>query len=288
MGDLLDARERERSMDAENSAVPTENSAPDFENGPLNSEDATCEEKVRPIPYGLAVMVAILALVTLVLMLLLIASTQRGTDNANGDDPAVTKSSTVIGTSDEIKVKQVTDYMTENEAAPKTNVSTDGGTSSGSSGGTTSGSTGSTGTSSTIKPGTLDVDEDVAAVLAQTAGYTPLSVYVFTKDAIDSGASSPRSGLVLSTQEYVGRTNGEKFRFLNVQTSDPKSKVRTVPDLNGMAWKAARAKLADSGLGIRYVYEYDSPDTFGNVIFQAPAPGSYMPRGSSVVVVLAN
>jgi beta-lactam-binding protein with PASTA domain len=61
-----------------------------------------------------------------------------------------------------------------------------------------------------------------------------------------------------------------------------------VPSLKGLAWKDARAALKKLGLGIRFSYEEQSPDTYGTVVFQAPAAGSYLPKGSSAVVVLAD
>jgi hypothetical protein len=131
-------------------------------------------------------------------------------------------------------------------------------------------------------------DEDDAKAAAKAAGYTTYSVYVCDSAAVNGSADEPLSGLVLATTSYTGRTAGEKYAFINVATSDPYSKATSVPNVKGLAWKSARSTLRGAGLGIRFAYEADSASLKGTVLFQAPAAGSFMPRNSTVVVVLAD
>ncbi|MDR1775090.1 MAG: PASTA domain-containing protein [Actinomycetes bacterium] len=136
----------------------------------------------------------------------------------------------------------------------------------------------------------VGLDEDDATAQAKKAGYTVTSVYVCDSKAVKGTGKRPKAGRVLQAKEYTlgGSDAGGKLAFLYVATSDPYSKAKKVPNVKGKAWKSARATLRAKGLGIRYLYEAGSTAKTGTVIYQAPASGSYQPRGSSVVVVLAD
>lgn len=132
------------------------------------------------------------------------------------------------------------------------------------------------------------VDEDVAKANLRAQGYKAYSVYVCDANTINGSASRPKAGVVLSHSAYTGRTVGEKLAFVNTATTASYANARKVPDLKGKAWKTARATLAKRGLRIRFEYEDKSPSKYGTVVFQAPAAGTYMPSGCSVIVVLAD
>ena len=134
----------------------------------------------------------------------------------------------------------------------------------------------------------IGVDEDIAKQNLRAQGFKAYSVYVCDEGALSGTAARPTNGLVLSQLQYTGRTLGEKLAFVGVATSASYANARTVPDLTGKAWKSARATLASRGLGIRFEYEDKSPSTYGTVVFQAPAAGTHIPRGCSVMVVLAD
>ena len=134
----------------------------------------------------------------------------------------------------------------------------------------------------------VGVDENIAKKNLRAQGFKTYSVYVCDEGALNGSASKPRAGLVLAQSKFIGRSAGEKLAFVNTATSASYSTARTVPNLKGMAWKAARTTLANKGLGIRFEYEDKSPSKYGTVVFQAPAAGTHMPRGCSVIVVLAD
>lgn len=134
----------------------------------------------------------------------------------------------------------------------------------------------------------VGVDEDVAKQNLRAQGFKAYSVYVCDEGALSGMAARPKNGMVLSQLQYTGRTVGEKLAFVSVATSASYTHAKIVPDLSGKAWKSARATLARRGLRIRYEYEDKSPAKYGTVVFQAPAAGTHIPRGCSVMVVLAD
>lgn len=140
----------------------------------------------------------------------------------------------------------------------------------------------------TADPEYVGVDEDVATARAKKADRIPYSVYVFDSNAYKGAAAKPAAGLVLDVDHYDGVKKKEPFTFLYVATSVSYKNAKTVPDLSGMQWKRARTALTDKDLGVRFVYEESSPSAYGTVVSQAPAPGTLMPVGCSVVLVLAD
>lgn len=140
----------------------------------------------------------------------------------------------------------------------------------------------------TAEPEYVGVDEDIATARAKKAGRIPYSVYVFDADAYRGMASKPVPGLVLDVDHYDGARKKEPFTFLYVATTAAYRNARTVPDLTGMQWKRARTTLTGKDLGVRFVYEENSPSAYGTVVSQAPAPGTLMPVGCSVILVLAD
>ncbi|MDR1412709.1 MAG: PASTA domain-containing protein [Actinomycetes bacterium] len=58
--------------------------------------------------------------------------------------------------------------------------------------------------------------------------------------------------------------------------------------MSAKPWKSARSTLVGAGLGVRYAYEEESPAIYGTVVFQVPAAGQYLPKGSSAIIVLAD
>ena len=135
----------------------------------------------------------------------------------------------------------------------------------------------------------VGLDEDEAVAKAKKEGYVVYSVYVCDSAAVKGkGAKAPKAGRVLGTTDYTMRKDGEKNLFLLVATSESYSKAKAVPNVVGMAWKDARAALSKVGIGTRYAYERKSADTKGKVLFQAAPEGSYIPSGSTIVLVLAD
>lgn len=134
----------------------------------------------------------------------------------------------------------------------------------------------------------VGVDEDIAKKNLRAQGFKTYSVYVCDEGALNGTASKPRAGLVLGQSSFIGRGVGEKLAFVQTATTASYSTARAVPNLKGMAWKSARSTLAGKGLGIRFEYEDKSPSKYGTVVFQAPAAGTHMPHGCSVIVVLAD
>lgn len=132
------------------------------------------------------------------------------------------------------------------------------------------------------------VDEDVAKKDWRADGYVVHSVYVFDSGALAGTSAKPKAGSVLSEPVFEGRSKGEKLVFLNVATALPYSNSKSTPDLKSKSWKSARTQLTNMGLGIKFEYEQDSPDTYGTVVFQSPAAGAPIPKGCSVYVVLAD
>jgi len=150
-----------------------------------------------------------------------------------------------------------------------------------------SGSTASPSTSSS-SGSIVGADEDIARATLKKKGYTVSSVYVCDSAALQGTSAKPKPGRVLSNQTYLGRTEGEKYAFLNVATSASYSTARTVPNLVGKQWGSARSTLNGRGLNIKYLYEQNSSSPYGSVVFQAPAAGASLSRGCSVIVVLAD
>lgn len=172
------------------------------------------------------------------------------------------------------------------EKVPSTDKSTASSSSSSSDSG--SGSSSASSSSSSKNDTVVGVDEDIAKRNLRAQGFKTYSVYVCDEGALNGTASKPRAGLVLAQSSFIGRGAGEKLAFVHTATSASYSTARRVPNLKGMAWKSARSTLANKGLGIRFEYEDKSPSKYGTVVFQAPAAGAYMPRGCSVIVVLAD
>lgn len=252
--------------------------------------------KRAALPQWLAILIVALALLTLLLMIMLFTAAREDALATKPDVQAeVTKtaeSEDASATMGPIVVVQATPYTTENAA---------GGQGGGSTTTQVSQSTApapaptpapapeqTPATGSTAEQPLTGVDEDIAVVRAQAAGMTPFSVYGFPAVAVSPSATLPPSGQVFRAESYLGRTLGEKYAFLYVQTTEPLAAAVTVPNLQGKAWRDARAALLGAGLNIRYAYEEESPSTYGTVVYQAPSSGSLMPRGCSVVVVLAD
>lgn len=134
----------------------------------------------------------------------------------------------------------------------------------------------------------VGVDEDVAKARAKANGRTVYSVYVFDKEAYGGATDRPKAGTVLAATHYDGIVKGEKFTFLYVATSVAYANAVTVPDLSGKSWQDARAILERRGLTVRFDYEQESASKYGTVVFQAPGSGALMPKGCSVVLILAD
>ncbi|MCL2526086.1 MAG: PASTA domain-containing protein [Coriobacteriia bacterium] len=134
----------------------------------------------------------------------------------------------------------------------------------------------------------LGIDVLDAQAQAQRAGYIVHQVFVVCPDVVRRGAAPQRPGEVIEVQTYRMRGDGKRYMFLHVKTTEPIGNARAVPDLRGVQWQTARDRLRGVGLGPRYVYERNSVDTKGRVLFQAPQAGKYTPRGSTVIMVLAD
>lgn len=239
--------------------------------------------KPRQVPQGLAIMIVVLALLTLVLMIILIAATQnRGADaKTPSATTKTTEASSTVETVAAIDIVKATDYMTENASAASLSTA--------SAVEVDVPSTAPTAAHDLLADTRLTgVDEDVAIDRAKAAGFTPYSVYVYKTDAVTGTAAMPDSGLVLKWSPFFGRVRGEMFACFYVQTSESVSNAVAVPNVMGMPWADARAVLASAGLNVRFEYEQDSPDTYGTVLFQAPSAGTYMPKGSSAMLILAD
>ena len=132
----------------------------------------------------------------------------------------------------------------------------------------------------------IDVLE--AQAMAQRAGYVVHQVFVVCPNVVNNGATPPPAGQVLDVQTYNMRGDGSRYMFLHVMTTEPVGNARAVPNLVGAQWQTGRDRLRGAGLGPRYVYERSSPDAKGRVLFQAPGTGSFTPRKSTVIMVLAD
>ena len=249
------------------------------ERGATDNAVVVAEKKgiSRRIPQGLAVMIVALALLTLVLMIILIAATQNRDQTPT--DTETTTSSEATATVESIDVVAATDYMTENASE----------------GGSADDAEVAVPEDESDEAQDLladtrltGVDEDVAITRAKAAGFTAYSVYVFKTDTITGSAAAPTAGTVLKWAPFFGRAAGEQFAFFYTQTTEPTKNAVAVPSVFGMDWKVARDTLTKAGLNVRFEYEQNSPDPYGSVVFQAPASGTYMPAGSSVVIVLAD
>jgi len=134
----------------------------------------------------------------------------------------------------------------------------------------------------------LGIDVLDAQAMAQAAGFVVHQVFVVDPSAVTEGATPPRPGQVIDIQTYRMRSDGQHYMFLHVQTTEPTRNAQRVPDLDGVQWRTGAQRLRDTGLGPRYVYERNSPNTHGVVIYQAPPPGAFTPRNSTVIMVLAD
>ena len=134
----------------------------------------------------------------------------------------------------------------------------------------------------------LGIDVLESQAMARNAGYTVHQVFVVHPDTVNNGATPPPAGQVIDVQTYTMRGNGERYMFLHVMTTEPVGAARPVPNVVGVQWQTGRDRLRGQGLGPRYVYERNSADLKGRVLFQAPAPGSFTPRNSTVIMVLAD
>ena len=123
---------------------------------------------------------------------------------------------------------------------------------------------------------------------ARAEGYVVHQVFVVCPNVVNNNASAPRPGEVLEVQTFTMRGDGQRYMFLHVMTTDPPAHARTVPNIVDVQWETGRGRLHDVGLGARYVYERNSNDPRGRVIFQAPQAGRFTPAGSSVIMVLAD
>jgi len=134
----------------------------------------------------------------------------------------------------------------------------------------------------------IGIDVLDAQDLARAAGYVVHQVFVVCPNIVNNNAPSPRPGDVLEIQTFTMRGDGQRYMFLHVMTTDPPANARTVPNLVGVQQDTGRGRLRDVGLGARYVYERNSNDPKGRVIFQAPQAGRFTPAGSTVIMVLAD
>ncbi|MCL2403450.1 MAG: PASTA domain-containing protein [Coriobacteriia bacterium] len=132
------------------------------------------------------------------------------------------------------------------------------------------------------------IDVLPAQAMAQAAGYVVHQVFVVPPAVVNGTASAPRPGEVVEVQTYTMRTDGQRYMFLHVMTTEPVANARAVPNLVGTQWRTGRDRLSGVGLGARFEYERNSPGAVGEVIFQAPQPGSYTPARSTVIMVLAD
>jgi len=136
--------------------------------------------------------------------------------------------------------------------------------------------------------GLLGIDVLDAQARAQREGYVVHQVFVVCPNVVNNNASAPRPGEVLDVQTYTMRGDGQRYMFLHVMTTEPVANARTVPNLGGVQWEAGRDRLRAVELGPRYVYERQSSDRKGVVLFQAPQAGRFTPAGSTVIMVLAD
>ena len=134
----------------------------------------------------------------------------------------------------------------------------------------------------------IGIDVLDAQARARAAGYVVHQVFVVCPNVVNNNASPPRPGEVLEVQTFTMRGDGQRYMFLHVMTTEPPANARTVPNLVGVQWETGRDRLRGVGLGARYVYERNSNDPKGRVIFQAPQAGRFTPAGSTVIMVLAD
>jgi len=134
----------------------------------------------------------------------------------------------------------------------------------------------------------LGIDVLDAQSRARNEGYVVHQVFVVCPNVVNNNAPAPRPGEVLDVQTYTMRGDGQRYMFLHVMTTEPVANARTVPNLAGVQWQTGRDRLRAVDLGPRYVYERQSPDTKGVVLFQAPQAGRFTPAGSTVIMVLAD
>ena len=134
----------------------------------------------------------------------------------------------------------------------------------------------------------IGIDVLDAQARARAAGYVVHQVFVVCPNVVNNNASPPRPGEVLEVQTFTMRGDGQRYMFLHVMTTEPPANARTVPNLVGAQWETGRDRLRGVGLGARYVYERNSNDPKGRVIFQAPQAGRFTPAGSTVIMVLAD
>jgi len=134
----------------------------------------------------------------------------------------------------------------------------------------------------------LGIDVLDAQSRARNEGYVVHQVFVVCPNVVNNNAPAPRPGEVLDVQTYTMRGDGQRYMFLHVMTTEPVANARTVPNLAGVQWQTGRDRLRAVDLGPRYVYERQSQDTKGVVLFQAPQAGRFTPAGSTVIMVLAD
>jgi len=134
----------------------------------------------------------------------------------------------------------------------------------------------------------LGIDVLDAQARAQREGYVVHQVFVVCPNVVNNNAPAPRPGEVLDVQTYTMRGDGQRYMFLHVMTTEPVANARTVPNLSGVQWETGRDRLRAVDLGPRYVYERQSQDRKGSVLFQAPQAGRFTPAGSTVIMVLAD
>ena len=134
----------------------------------------------------------------------------------------------------------------------------------------------------------IGIDVLDAQSRARAAGYVVHQVFVVCPNVVNNNARAPRPGEVLEVQVFTMRGDRQRYMFLHVMTTEPPANARTVPNLVGVQQGTGRDRLSNVGLGARYVYERNSNDPRGRVIFQAPQAGRFTPAGSTVIMVLAD
>jgi len=134
----------------------------------------------------------------------------------------------------------------------------------------------------------IGIDVLPAQAMARAQGYVVHQVFVVPPSVVNGSAPAPRPGEVVEVQTYTMRSDGQRYMFLHVMTTEPVANARAVPNLGGAQWQTGRDRLHGAGLGVRFAYERSSPGAKGEVIFQAPQPGRYTPARSTVIMVLAD
>jgi serine/threonine-protein kinase len=130
-------------------------------------------------------------------------------------------------------------------------------------------------------PGDAMVPMDLVG-LTLTDARSALAAVGLTIAAIDAVPSDKAIGTVLAVDPVGGSTltagNGVTLQIANGNVA--------VPNLVGQTAIQARTTLTQAGFLMREIYSYDSTQTNGVVLAQAPAPDTQLQIGSQITVTI--